>query len=75
MRRMIKKERKCGGIFDMRGKDGIVEESSELSYEIYSEGFYCSSHFSIRIEEKELRCSPEFIERLMLSKRTGGKND
>lgn len=78
MRQVLMEERQCGGIFENRGEDGIVEESTELSYEIYSEGYFCSSHFSIRIEEKELRCSPEFINKLVNAdkinqKSTGGK--
>lgn len=65
MRQIIREEKQCGGIFDKRGEEGIVEESFQLSYEIYSEGFYCSDHFSVRIEEKELSCTPEFVQRLM----------
>lgn len=64
MRRVIQEEMQCGGIFEMRGEEGIVEESSEDRYEIYSEGYYCSSHFSICIEEHKVHCSSSFIQRL-----------
>ena len=60
----IKEAMQGGGIFDMRGDKDIVEDSSELSYEIYSEGFYCSSHYSICVKEKSLDCSSQFCEKL-----------
>lgn len=60
----IKEAMKGGGIFDMRGEDGIEEDSSELSYEIYSEGYYCSSHYSIYIKKDIFTCSDEFIKNL-----------
>lgn len=64
MKRAIKEAKKEGGIFDRRGEEGIEEESSELSYEIYSEGYYCSSHYSIYIKEDVFICSAEFIKNL-----------
>jgi len=73
MRQIIREEKQCGGIFDLRGEENIIEESSELSYEIYSEGYYCSNHFSVRIEEKELCCTPEFIQRLVKLNKAGGE--
>ena len=73
MRQIIREEKQCGGIFDKRGEEGIVEESFQLSYEIYSEGFYCTDHFSVRIEEKELCCTPEFIQRLVNLNKAGGE--
>lgn len=60
----IKEAIQGGGIFDMRGEDDIQEDSSELSYEIYSEGFYCSSHYSINIKEEVLSCTPEFFKKM-----------
>ena len=59
----INEARQGGGIFNMRGEKDIVEDSSELSYEIYSEGFYCSSHYSIHIKEEVFTCSPESIKK------------
>ncbi len=53
-----------GGIFDKRGEDGIEEDSSEFSYEIYTEGFYCESHYSIYIREDVFTCSAAFINKL-----------
>ena len=64
MKRAIKEAKKGGGIFDRRGEEGIEEESSELSYEIYSAGYYCSSHYSIYIKEDVFSCSAEFIKNL-----------
>lgn len=64
MKFAIKEAKKGGGIFDMRGEEGIEEDSSELSYEIYSEGYYCSSHYSIYIKEDVFTCSAEFIKNL-----------
>lgn len=60
----IKEAMKGGGIFDLLGEEGIEEDSSELSYEIYSEGYYCSSHYSIYIKEDVFTCSAEFIKNL-----------
>lgn len=60
----IKEAMMDGGIFDLIDEDGIEEESSELSYEIYSEGYYCSSHYSISIKEEVFTCSAEFIKNL-----------
>lgn len=64
MKRAIKEAKKGGGIFDRRGEEGIEEESSELSYEIYSEGYYCPSHYSIYIKEDVFICAAEFIKNL-----------
>lgn len=64
MKRAIKEAKKGDCIFDRRGEEGIEEESSELSYEIYSEGYYCSSHYSIYIKEDVFICSAEFIKNL-----------
>lgn len=55
MRKQVRQLAKEGGLFDRRGDEDCVEESSELSYEIYIEGFYCSNHYSIQIKEKRLR--------------------
>lgn len=64
MKRAIMEAKKGGGIFDRRGEEGIEEDSSELSYEIYSEGYFCSSHYSIYIKEDVFICSAEFIKNL-----------
>ena len=60
----IKEAMQCGGIFNMRGEEGVEEDSSELSYEIYSEGFYCESHYSIYIKEEALNFTSEFFKTL-----------
>jgi hypothetical protein len=54
MRKQVRQMEKSGGLFDRRGDDDCVEESSDLFYEIYIEGWYCSSHYSIKIQEKIL---------------------
>lgn len=64
MKRAIKEAKKGGGIFDKRGEEGIEEDSSEHSYEIYSEGFYCEAHYSIYIKEDIFTCSAAFINKL-----------
>ncbi len=64
MKRAINDAKKEGGIFDRRGEEGIEEDSSELSYEIYSEGFYCEAHYSIYIKEDIFTCSAAFINKL-----------
>lgn len=69
----IKEAMPGGGIFDLLGEDGIKEESSELSYEIYSEGYYCSSHYSIHIKEDVFTCPAAFINKLANRGQTNGK--
>ena len=73
----IKEAMQGGGIFDMRGEDDIQEDSSEFSYEIYSEGYYCSSHYSINIKEEVLNCTPEFFKKMTekLQKLEGGNKE
>lgn len=57
MREQVRQMADYGGLFDRRGEEDCVEESSDMSYEIYIEGWYCSSHYSIQIKEKTLRKS------------------
>lgn len=57
----IKEAMKGGAIFDKRGEEGIEEDSSELSYEIFTEGEYCISHYSIYIKEDIFTCPAAFI--------------
>lgn len=57
MRKQVRQMEKYGGLFDRRGDEDCVEESTDMSYEIYIEGWYCSSHYSIQIKEKTLRKS------------------
>lgn len=57
MRKQVRQMEKYGGLFDRRGDEDCVEESTDRSYEIYIEGWYCSSHYSIQIKEKTLRKS------------------
>lgn len=64
MKQAIKDAVRGGGIFDKRGEDGIEEDSAEFSYEIYTEGYYCSSHYSIYIKEDVFICSAAFINKL-----------
>lgn len=64
MKQAIKDAVRGGGIFDKRGEDGIEEDSSEFSYEIYSEGFFCEAHYSIYIKEDIFTCSAAFINKL-----------
>lgn len=42
-------------LFDRRGDEDVCEESSEMFYEIYEDGYYNEDHYSIMIEEKEIR--------------------
>lgn len=55
MREQVRQMSEYGGLFDMRGDDDCIEESSDLSYEIYIEGCYASNHYSIQIQEKNLK--------------------
>ena len=57
MREQVRQMADYGGLFDRRGEEDCVEESSDMSYEIYIEGWYCSSHYSIQIKEKTLHKS------------------
>lgn len=54
MREQVRQMADYGGLFDRRGEEECVEESSDLSYEIYIEGWYCSNHYSIQIKEKNV---------------------
>lgn len=54
MREQVRKMVGYGGLFDRRGDADCVEESSDMFYEIYIEGFYASNHYSIRIQEKRI---------------------
>lgn len=54
MREQVRKMVGYGGLFDRRGDSDCVEESSDMFYEIYIEGFYASNHYSIRIQEKRI---------------------
>lgn len=54
MREQVRQMADYGGLFDRRGDKDCIEESSELSYEIYIDGFYASDHYSIGIQEKTL---------------------
>lgn len=57
MRKQIRKMARYGGLFDRRGDKDCIVESSDMSYEIYIEGYYLSSHYSIQIKEKKLHKS------------------
>lgn len=54
MREQIREMAGYGGLFDRRGDEDCIEESSDMSYEIYIDGFYAGSHYSIQIHEKKL---------------------
>lgn len=55
MREQVREMAGYGGLFDRRGDEDCIEESSDMSYEIYIEGYYAGSHYSIQIQEKKLR--------------------
>lgn len=55
MREQVREMAEYGGLFDRRGDEDCIEESSDISYEIYIEGYYAGSHYSIQIQEKKLR--------------------
>ncbi len=40
--------------FNRRGEEGIVEDSSEMFFEIYQDGDYNECHFTIQIEKKDI---------------------
>lgn len=65
MRQAIKDAIEMGGIFDRRGEEDIEENSSDLFYEIYRDGWYCETHYTICIEEKCVNLSKEFIKHLI----------
>ena len=54
MREQVREMAGYGGLFDRRGDEDCIVESSDMSYEIYIEGYYLSSHYSIEIKEKKL---------------------
>lgn len=55
MREQVREMAGYGGLFDRRGDEDCIEESSDMSYEIYIDGYYAGSHYSIQIHEKRLR--------------------
>lgn len=54
MREQVREMAGYGGLFDRRGDEDCIVESSDMSYEIYIEGYYVGSHYSIKIQEKKL---------------------
>ena len=54
MREQVREMAGYGGLFDRRGDEDCIEKSSDMSYEIYINGFYAGSHYSIQIHEKRL---------------------
>ncbi len=59
MREQVRQMAEYGGLFDRRGDDDCIEESSELSYQLYINGWYDSDHYWIKIEEKDLKAKKE----------------
>lgn len=55
MREMIRKAVKCGGVFDHRGEECFIEDTSEMAYHAYIEGFDDSTHYWVCIQEKQMR--------------------
>lgn len=55
MREQVRKMAEYGGLFDSRGDEDCIVESSDMFYEIYIDGYYAGSHYSIQIQEKRLR--------------------
>lgn len=59
MREQVRQMAEDGGLFDRRGDEDCIEESSELSYQLYIKGWYDSDHYWIKIEEKDLKAKKE----------------
>lgn len=57
----LKKELEEGCLEHWQGKEDFCVESAKDSYEGYLDGRYDESHYAIRIEEKKLAVSEEFI--------------
>lgn len=59
MREQVHQMAEYSGLFDRRGDEDCIEESSELSYQLYIKGWYDSDHYWIKIEEKDLKTMKE----------------
>lgn len=55
MREQVRQLSDDGGLDNWRDNKDCVEESTDLSYEIYIKGRYDSDHYSIQIQEKRLK--------------------
>lgn len=55
MREMMRKAVKYGGVFEHRGEECFVEDTSEMTYHAYIEGFDESTHYWVCIQEKQIR--------------------
>ena len=62
MRKLVANEYNDGLICLLRSHEDFVEESTENSYEIYTDGFYCELHYAIEINGDRMQIDPAFIE-------------
>ena len=62
MHKLVANEYNDGLICLLRSHEDFVEESTENSYEIYTDGFYCESHYAIEINGDRMQIDPVFIE-------------
>lgn len=59
---LIATEALNGIIADIKGNSDYVEEYTPSRYECYLDGFHCESHYSVRVQEKELLLTPSSLE-------------
>ena len=59
---LIATEALNGIIADIKGGSDYVEEFTPNRYECYLDGYYCESHYLVRVQEKELLLTPSSLE-------------